>query len=142
MPSTRLKPHHVANFAGVLVLFLGIHGGAILGVLYALPVYCNGSKFCLLFNWTFLCYGLVSMWLNWLLARLVNIKAQCSGLSETRPWCAACQIFAPEGTHHCPICNKCVAMRDHHCYFVAGCVGERNRRFSVQLLFLYLFSGN
>mmetsp|Transcript_26115 Transcript_26115/g.60642 ORF Transcript_26115/g.60642 Transcript_26115/m.60642 type:complete len:415 (-) Transcript_26115:789-2033(-) len=52
-----------------------------------------------------------------------------------RKICETCLFAPPLRSHHCKICNQCVATFDHHCDFVGTCIGERNHcRF---LVFLY-----
>lgn len=56
-----------------------------------------------------------------------------------RKVCETCGFAPPLRSHHCRICNKCVATFDHHCGFIGTCIGERNHcRFwwflSLQLL--------
>ena len=52
-----------------------------------------------------------------------------------RKVCAKCGFAPPLRSHHCRICNKCVATFDHHCNFIGTCIGERNHcRFLVFLV--------
>jgi len=46
--------------------------------------------------------------------------------SPRRKFCNKCGFAPPLRSHHCRICNKCVATFDHHCILVDACVGERN----------------
>lgn len=53
-----------------------------------------------------------------------------------RKFCETCGFSPPLRSHHCRICNRCVATFDHHCTFINTCIGERNHcRF-----FLFLFT--
>lgn len=40
--------------------------------------------------------------------------------------CSRCQQEAPERSHHCKICDRCVHKFDHHCRIIGTCIGERN----------------
>ena len=55
--------------------------------------------------------------------------------STRRKFCARCCIHPTIRSHHCKICNACVATFDHHCLFLDTCIGERNHfRFWLFLL--------
>mmetsp|Transcript_27508 Transcript_27508/g.42066 ORF Transcript_27508/g.42066 Transcript_27508/m.42066 type:complete len:468 (+) Transcript_27508:1-1404(+) len=43
-----------------------------------------------------------------------------------RKVCPHCQFAPPLRSHHCRVCNQCVATFDHHCNFIGTCIGERN----------------
>ena len=52
-----------------------------------------------------------------------------------RKYCVTCHIQPLIRSHHCQICQHCVATFDHHCIFMGVCIGERNRnRFYIFLL--------
>jgi len=56
-----------------------------------------------------------------------------------RKICDKCGFAPPIRSHHCKICNKCVATFDHHCNFIGTCIGERNHcRFFWFLFFQYI----
>lgn len=54
-----------------------------------------------------------------------------------RRFCNECAIYKTRGTHHCRVCNRCVAAYDHHCPVLGTCVGQRNHgRFLVLLFYV------
>lgn len=57
-------------------------------------------------------------------------------LLKYRKPCDLCNLNKPPlRSHHCKVCNKCVATFDHHCAFLNTCVGERNHmRFWIFVL--------
>lgn len=57
------------------------------------------------------------------------------GLQSNVLYCDKCNIITPIRSHHCKICQKCVATFDHHCPVIATCIGERNHsRFYILLV--------
>jgi len=63
-----------------------------------------------------------------------------------RKYCNKCQVHPPLRSHHCKICNRCIATFDHHCVFLDTCIGERNHfRFwlfvSLNVICLHLALG-
>eukprot|EP01050_Picozoa_sp_SAG11_P018625 SAG11_NODE_2846_length_2911_cov_2.406117_2_plen_388_part_00 len=62
---------------------------------------------------------------------LLEPKAKLNGASQQEgktTFCRTCQIFRPPETHHCSICDCCVAGFDHHCGWLGTCIGERNHK--------------
>ncbi|KAI9021418.1 DHHC palmitoyltransferase-domain-containing protein [Phycomyces nitens] len=49
-------------------------------------------------------------------------------------WCEICQVWKPDRTHHCRVCDRCVLKMDHHCPWVNGCVGLENYRYFIQFI--------
>lgn len=44
------------------------------------------------------------------------------------------QLFPPDFTKHCKLCDLCIKDYDHHCLFLNRCIGRRNHR--LFLLFI------
>ena len=56
----------------------------------------------------------------------LSFQSQVTFRGMRRKNCDTCQFNPPLRSHHCKICNRCVATFDHHCGFVGTCIGERN----------------
>ena len=41
-------------------------------------------------------------------------------------FCRRCAFHVPACSHHCPLCRRCIRLRDHHCFFLGACVGRDN----------------
>ena len=54
------------------------------------------------------------------------IETKSNGLKR---YCQKCQLYKPDRTHHCSICNQCILKMDHHCPWVNNCVGFNNYKF-------------
>lgn len=54
---------------------------------------------------------------------------------SNKRFCAHCQTFKPERTHHCRQCGVCVLKMDHHCPWVGNCVGFYNYKFFINMVF-------
>jgi len=58
--------------------------------------------------------------------------------STSHSMCGQCQTFKPPASHHCRICNRCVAKMDHHCPWMNNCVGAANmKHFLLFLLYTW-----
>jgi hypothetical protein len=43
--------------------------------------------------------------------------------------CKKCSSLKPPASHHCSVCQRCIARMDHHCPWVNTCVGFYNQKF-------------
>jgi palmitoyltransferase len=59
-----------------------------------------------------------------------NIVMQHNGKGAAR-MCKKCNVYKPDGSHHCSDCQHCVLRMDHHCPWINNCVGERNEKFFI-----------
>lgn len=48
--------------------------------------------------------------------------------------CKTCEIFRPDRSHHCQVCDNCVVFFDHHCRYLNNCIGGRNYCYFVALV--------
>lgn len=54
--------------------------------------------------------------------------------------CPTCEVFRPQESRHCFICNRCVDRFDHHCNWLNNCVGLGNHvQFYVFLLMIWSY---
>eukprot|EP00553_Chaetoceros_curvisetus_P001919 CAMPEP_0204618974 /NCGR_PEP_ID=MMETSP0717-20131115/5466_1 /ASSEMBLY_ACC=CAM_ASM_000666 /TAXON_ID=230516 /ORGANISM="Chaetoceros curvisetus" /LENGTH=388 /DNA_ID=CAMNT_0051632845 /DNA_START=123 /DNA_END=1289 /DNA_ORIENTATION=+ len=57
------------------------------------------------------------------------------------PMCSVCGTYKPPKTHHCRICNRCIAGMDHHCPWMNNCVGIGNlKHFMLFLIYVWVAS--
>lgn len=52
-----------------------------------------------------------------------NIRRLNAVLTKT---CKKCNSVKPPASHHCGVCQRCIARMDHHCPWVNNCVGFKN----------------
>lgn len=56
-------------------------------------------------------------------------------------YCTKCLTNTPTYSHHCPLCNKCIILRDHHCFFLGACICWQNMtNFIVFCLYITITS--
>jgi len=60
------------------------------------------------------------------------------GLQSNVLYCDKCNIITPIRSHHCKVCQRCVATFDHHCPVIGTCIGERNHSKFYILLVTHL----
>ena len=48
-------------------------------------------------------------------------------------YCSKCLTNTPSYCHHCPLCNKCIILRDHHCFFLGACICMQNMKYFIVL---------
>merc|ERR1712048_1366704 len=55
----------------------------------------------------------------------------------SRRYCHKSEMWKPDRTHYCRVCQRCVLKMDHHCPWINNCVGYRNyRNFCLFMLYL------
>ncbi|EKE41527.1 hypothetical protein ENUP19_0331G0018 [Entamoeba nuttalli] len=50
--------------------------------------------------------------------------------------CSTCLLMKPSRSHHCNICNRCIAKYEHHCCWINNCIGELNCRYFIIFLII------
>jgi hypothetical protein len=66
----------------------------------------------------------------------MHFVSQLSRTGELR-YCAICNVYKPDDTHHCSSCQRCVRRMDHHCPWINNCVGRETEKFFI-LFLLYI----
>lgn len=61
--------------------------------------------------------------------------------AEKRKFCKTCQIYRPERSSHCKICDNCIEVFDHHCPFVSACIGKNNYRYFMSMVVVLTLLG-
>lgn len=78
-----------------------------------------------------------------------TILPYLQSLSSSPTHCKHCDLFKPDRSHHCSICNKCIFKMDHHCrniYFhiniawINNCIGHLNLRYFLLMILYCWFS--
>ena len=68
-------------------------------------------------------------------------KAATHSGGSRRVNCSRCATIKPPLSHHCRICNRCVARMDHHCPWMNNCIGAGNlKHFILFLVYTFLLS--
>lgn len=75
----------------------------------------------------------------------VASAAQAVEVEGRRHVCETCLcVCAPPPapkTHHCSLCNRCMAGFDHHCHWIGACVGAHNRWLFLLCTTVYIVLG-
>ncbi|KXZ41189.1 hypothetical protein GPECTOR_670g801 [Gonium pectorale] len=70
----------------------------------------------------------------------VVAAAELSGPVVVHKYCISCNIWRPEGSHHCNECGRCMEHFDHHCGTMGNCIARLNHRFFAGFMVLAQFA--